>query len=144
MAISLEDIRDYEPEPLLDPGLYTLRVGPEPRIITKELSEGGEKHSLLCNCEVVEGSTQSDGKDPEGREVSIFVQLDNYESVESPRGRKFLKKQCYDFLTAVGVDVSAGEFDPDAIVGAEFQATCKIGSDQNGEPQENWSNYKAY
>lgn len=141
MSISLSELQDYTPQQPLDNGMYDLRVAEGCQVIEKTVPEGGVKHSLAVQAEVIGGNTQQDGSDPEGRLVSFFVQLDRFDAISSQRGRQFMMDNASEFFTAVGVDLSQGDFEVEEIVGADFRATNKL-REYEGKMQENWSNFR--
>jgi hypothetical protein len=138
--MSMADLRDFTPDAVLDAGRYTHEIGPNTKINEKD--DG--RISLQVELKVIEGPTQSDGSEPEGRSSFTFFPLNNFANMKDQGA--FCKRNLNSFTTATGVDFDPADFDPEELaqdlVGLQVVATNKIRPDMDGEPSEDWKKWK--
>jgi len=122
MPIVTTDLsNDSEPQPL-DNGRYTARITE-----VKPYVKDSGKTSLGVTMEVINGATQKDGSDAEGRRLLHFFSTNGFESMKD--GGKYSRGQLKSFLDAVGVDADA---EPEDLIDGELDVVTRLKRDNDG------------
>lgn len=116
------EAQDYKPQELLSNGKYSLRT-------TRGNPAG---NSIALSVEVLDGPTQADNSNPQGREFDFFVTA-KFDNITKESFKRQLIDKYGAMLACHEVTVDAdGTFDTDDLAGREYEAVVSRRRDQNG------------
>ena len=133
MPIINVDLSESKEPQALNNGRYTVRVLEEKTYFKEDTG----KESWGVFFEVIEGSTQKDGSDSEGRRLASFFPLNKY--TEMKDGGDYVKRILKSFLDAAQIDESMEKEDA---VGQELDVITRIEKDRDGIPQAVIKHYR--
>ena len=124
-VVGLDTLKAEEP---LCNGRYTVKAN-RAQIITKE--ESG-KQSLNLGMVVLAGPTQPDGSPAEDRQISVFLSVNHFETMND--GGRFARGLLASACRAASVNLDETGFDADEFIDKTFDVWTKI-TEYQGETQ---------
>ena len=123
-VVKVSGVKGYKPPEPLNNSFYDFSI--------TDAKMSGD-YRLQVTLLVTDGPEQSDGSDPNGRKIVLFLATGGWENDKD--GGDYRKSRTIDFLASIGIEHDPDEeleFDTDDLIDKDFSGKTKIKPDLDG------------